>query len=75
MPCVHDLRDRVVHGLGAQVAQIESHDVGALAGRERTNVGVESERARAAAKRKPEFKGWDDPADRYRTPTLDSLKD
>ncbi len=32
-------------------------------------------RAAFAAKRKPEFKGWDDPADRYRTPTLNSLKD
>ena len=31
-------------------------------------------RAAFSAKRKPEFKGWDDPADRYRTPTLDSLK-
>ncbi len=32
-------------------------------------------RAAFSDKRKPAFKGWDDPADRYRTPTLDSLKD
>jgi enoyl-CoA hydratase/carnithine racemase len=32
-------------------------------------------RAAFAEKRKPRFKGWDDPQDRYRTPTLDSLKD
>ena len=28
-----------------------------------------------AEKRKPHFKGWDDPNDRYRTPTIDTLKD
>ena len=32
-------------------------------------------RAAFAEKRKPRFKGWDDPKDRYKTPTLDSLKD
>jgi hypothetical protein len=32
-------------------------------------------RAAFAEKRKPRFKGWDDPQDRYRTPTLDTLKD
>jgi len=32
---------------------------------------MESRRA-FAEKRPPRFKGWDDPADRYRTPTLDS---
>jgi enoyl-CoA hydratase/carnithine racemase len=32
-------------------------------------------RAAFAEKRKPNFKGWDDPKDRYRTPTLDTLKD
>jgi len=32
-------------------------------------------RAAFAEKRKPQFKGWDDPQDRYRTPTLDRLKD
>ncbi|HZP97897.1 MAG TPA: enoyl-CoA hydratase/isomerase family protein [Reyranella sp.] len=31
-------------------------------------------RAAFAEKRKPNFKGWNDPADRYRLPTLDSLK-
>src|SRR5579863_708742 len=30
-------------------------------------------RAAFAEKRKPNFKGWNDPKDRYRTPTLDSL--
>jgi enoyl-CoA hydratase/carnithine racemase len=32
-------------------------------------------RAAFAEKRKPAFKGWDDPKDRHRTPTLDTLKD
>jgi enoyl-CoA hydratase/carnithine racemase len=32
-------------------------------------------RAAFAEKRKPQFKGWNDPQDRYRTPTLDTLKD
>src|SRR5271170_614736 len=32
-------------------------------------------RAAFAEKRKPQFKGWDDPKDRYRTPTIDTLKD
>jgi hypothetical protein len=31
---------------------------------------MESRRA-FAEKRKPNFKGWDDPADRHRLPTLD----
>jgi enoyl-CoA hydratase/carnithine racemase len=31
-------------------------------------------RAAFAEKRKPNFKGWNDPADRYRLPTLDSVK-
>ena len=31
-------------------------------------------RAAFAEKRKPNFKGWNDPQDRYRLPTLDSLK-
>jgi enoyl-CoA hydratase/carnithine racemase len=31
-------------------------------------------RAAFAEKRAPRFKGWDDPQDRYRLPTLDSLK-
>ena len=31
-------------------------------------------RAAFAEKRKPNFKGWDDPQDRYRLPTLDSIK-
>jgi len=31
-------------------------------------------RAAFAEKRKPEFKGWNDPEDRYRLPTLDSVK-
>lgn len=31
-------------------------------------------RAAFSDKRKPNFKGWDDPADRYRTPTLDTLE-
>ena len=31
-------------------------------------------RAAFAEKRKPNFKGWDDPEDRYRLPTLDSAK-
>src|ERR1700729_2022406 len=31
-------------------------------------------RAAFAEKRKPNFKGWNDPQDRYRTPTLDKLK-
>jgi enoyl-CoA hydratase/carnithine racemase len=31
-------------------------------------------RAAFAEKRKPAFKGWDDPDDRYRLPTLDSVK-
>ena len=30
-------------------------------------------RAAFAAKRKPNFKGWDDPEDRYRLPTIDRL--
>ena len=30
-------------------------------------------RAAFAEKRRPNFKGWDDPDDRYRTPTLDDL--
>ncbi|MBV8166639.1 MAG: enoyl-CoA hydratase/isomerase family protein [Alphaproteobacteria bacterium] len=32
-------------------------------------------RAAFAEKRPPRFKGWDDPQDRYRLPTLESLKD
>ena len=32
-------------------------------------------RAAFAEKRAPRFKGWDDPQDRYRLPTLDSVKD
>jgi enoyl-CoA hydratase/carnithine racemase len=32
-------------------------------------------RAAFAEKRRPEFKGWDDPQDRYRLPTLDALSD
>src|ERR1700722_1084247 len=32
-------------------------------------------RAAFAEKRRPNFKGWDDPQDRYRQPTLDSVKD
>jgi len=31
-------------------------------------------RAAFAEKRRPNFKGWDDPQDRYRTPTLQSIK-
>jgi len=31
-------------------------------------------RAAFAEKRKPNFKGWNDPQDRYRTPTLATLK-
>jgi hypothetical protein len=31
-------------------------------------------RAAFAEKRKPNFKGWDDPQDRYRLPTLGSSK-
>ena len=31
-------------------------------------------RAAFAEKRRPNFKGWDDPQDRYRLPTLDSVK-
>lgn len=31
-------------------------------------------RAAFAEKRKPNFKGWDEPADRYRLPTLDALE-
>ncbi len=31
-------------------------------------------RAAFAEKRKPSFKGWDDPQDRYRSPSLDALK-
>jgi enoyl-CoA hydratase/carnithine racemase len=34
---------------------------------------MESRRA-FAEKRKPNFKGWDNPEDRYRTPTLESLR-
>src|SRR5882724_11285478 len=32
-------------------------------------------RAAFAEKRAPNFKGWDDPEDRYRLPTLDTVKD
>jgi hypothetical protein len=31
-------------------------------------------RAAFAEKRKPNFKGWNDPEDRHRLPTLDSVK-
>jgi len=31
-------------------------------------------RAAFAEKRKPNFKGWNDPEDRHRPPTLDSVK-
>jgi 1,4-dihydroxy-2-naphthoyl-CoA synthase len=31
-------------------------------------------RAAFAEKRKPNFKGWNDPQDRHRLPTLDSVK-
>jgi enoyl-CoA hydratase/carnithine racemase len=31
-------------------------------------------RAAFAEKRRPNFKGWDDPQDRYRLPTLQSIK-
>jgi hypothetical protein len=32
-------------------------------------------RAAFAEKRAPQFKGWNDPQDRFRLPSLDSLKD
>jgi hypothetical protein len=32
-------------------------------------------RAAFAEKRPPQFKGWDDPEDRYRLPSLDASKD
>ena len=48
-----------------------------LAGRLRNHGHVpdlqESRRA-FAEKRQPQFKGWDDPEDRYRTPTLESVR-
>jgi hypothetical protein len=31
-------------------------------------------RAAFAEKREPKFKGWDDPADRHRRPSLESLR-
>ena len=31
-------------------------------------------RAEFAEKRRPNFKGWEDPQDRYRLPTLDTVK-
>jgi len=31
-------------------------------------------RAAFAEKRPPRFKGWDDPEDRYRLPSLDAIK-
>jgi hypothetical protein len=31
-------------------------------------------RAAFAKKRKPSFKGWNDPQDRHRLPTLDAVK-
>ena len=31
-------------------------------------------RAAFAEKRTPQFKGWDDPQDRFRLPTLETLK-
>jgi hypothetical protein len=31
-------------------------------------------RAAFAEKRKPNFKGWDNPEDRYHSPTLESVK-
>jgi hypothetical protein len=34
---------------------------------------MESRRA-FVEKRKPQFKGWDDPGDRYRMPTLESFE-
>ena len=34
---------------------------------------MESRRA-FAEKRTPNFKGWDDPDDRFRTPTLESMR-
>ena len=35
---------------------------------------MESRRA-FAEKRKPQFKGWDEPEDRYRMPTLESISE
>jgi hypothetical protein len=38
-------------------------------------ISVHSDRlARAVAKRRPQFKGWNDPADRYRLPKVDAAK-
>jgi hypothetical protein len=31
-------------------------------------------RAAFAEKRRPNFKGWEDPQDRYRLPTLDTIR-
>jgi enoyl-CoA hydratase/carnithine racemase len=64
---VHMMRQmRPAPSAGQQRLAAALHDIGAKSDL------IES-RAAFAEKRRPDWKGWDDPEDRYRLPTLDSI--
>jgi hypothetical protein len=65
---VHMMRQmRPVPSPAQQNLAAELHEIGAKSDL------IES-RAAFAEKRRPEWKGWDNPEDRYRLPTLDPVK-
>ena len=63
----HDAPDAAGAGPDMQKLAAALHDHGAKS-------DLMESRAAFAEKRKPNFKGWNDPEDRYRLPTLNSVK-